>query len=127
MVGGVVITHGPVAQALILAAEGIVGTSSYLVGFSTSDMSREAIQEQINEVIRRFDLESLIKPFTICSSCNGEIVTVSKDLILRQLKSLTKKHYNRFYMCSKCKKIYWEGSHYNRIKDFINSLNHFVI
>ena len=79
-----------------------------------------------NKVIRRFDLESLIKPFTICSSCNGKIVTVSKDLILEQLKSLTKKHYNRFYMCGECKKIYWEGSHYKRIKDFINSLSDFV-
>lgn len=80
-------------------------------------------KEQINEVIRRFNLESLIKPFTVCSLCNGEIVSVTKDLVKAQLKSLTKKHYNKFFMCSRCKKIYWEGSHYDRIKNFINNLN----
>ena len=80
-------------------------------------------KEQINEVIRRFNLESLIKPFTVCSLCNGEIVSVSKDLVKGQLKTLTKKHHKRFFMCSRCKKIYWEGSHHDRIKNFINSLN----
>ncbi len=80
-------------------------------------------KEQINEVIRRFNLESLIKPFTVCSLCNGEIVSVSKDLVKGQLKTLTKKHYNRFFMCSSCKKIYWKGSHYDKIKNFISSLN----
>ncbi len=80
-------------------------------------------KEQINEVIRRFNLESLIKPFTVCSLCNGEIVSVSKDFVMGQLKSLTKKHYDKFFMCSRCKKIYWEGSHYDRIKNFIDSLN----
>jgi uncharacterized protein with PIN domain len=80
-------------------------------------------KEQINEVIIRFHLESLVRPFTVCSLCNGKIVSVSKDSVTEHLKSLTKKHYNRFYMCSECKKIYWEGSHYKRIKNFISGLN----
>ncbi len=110
-------------RIILTRDKGILKNSSVTHGYY---IRSQIPKEQIYEVIRRFDLESLIKPFTICSSCNGKIVTVSKELILRQLKSLTRKHYNRFYMCSKCRKIYWEGSHYIRIKDFINSLNHFV-
>ena len=111
-------------RIILTRDKGILKNSSVTHGYY---IRSQKPKEQIKEVIRRFDLESLIKSFTICSSCNGKIVTVSKDLIFKQLKSLTKKHYNRFYMCSECKKIYWEGSHYRRIKDFINSLNHFVI
>ena len=110
-------------RIILTRDKGILKNSSVTHGYY---IRSQEPKEQINEVIRRFDLESLIKPFTICSSCNGKIVTVSKDLILEQLKSLTKKHYNRFYMCGECKKIYWEGSHYKRIKDFINSLSDFV-
>jgi len=80
-------------------------------------------KEQVNEVIRRFNLESLLKPFTICSICNGKIVDVSKDLIADNLKSLTRKHYQRFFQCADCKKIYWEGSHYKKIRDFIDGIN----
>ena len=110
-------------RIILTRDKGILKNSSVTHGYY---IRSQEPKEQIYEVIRRFDLKSLIKPFTICSSCNGKIVTVSKDSILKQLKYLTRKHYNRFYMCSECRKIYWEGSHYGRIKDFINSLNHFI-
>ncbi len=80
-------------------------------------------KEQVTEVIRRFNLESLVKPFTICSICNGKIVSVSKDAVTGNLKSLTREHYHRFFQCAGCKKVYWQGSHYKKIRDFIDSLN----
>ena len=76
-------------RIILTRDKGILKNSSVTHGYY---IRSQEPKEQINEVIRRFDLESLIKPFTICSSCNGKIVTVSKDLILEQLKSLTKKH-----------------------------------
>jgi uncharacterized protein with PIN domain len=108
------------SRIILTRDKGILKNNSVTHGYY---IRSQKPKEQINEVIRRFHLGSLVKPFTICSLCNGKIVVVPKDLITEQLKSLTKKHYNRFFMCSKCKKIYWEGSHFKRIKSFINSLN----
>ena len=79
-------------------------------------------KEQVKEVIRRFNLESLVKPFSICSVCNCKIVHVLKDSIAGKLKCLTRKHFHRFFKCTGCGKIYWEGSHYKKIKDFIDGL-----
>jgi uncharacterized protein with PIN domain len=80
-------------------------------------------KEQLTEVIHRFCLESLVNPFTICPLCNGKIVNVSKDLVTGSIEYLTRKHYHRFSQCTDCKKVYWEGSHYKKIRDFIHSLN----
>ncbi len=107
-------------RIIITRDKGILKTNSVTHGYYVRSQKPK---EQLNEVIRRFHLELSVKPFTVCSVCNGEIVNIAKDKISGQLKSLTKKHYNRFFMCRECKKIYWEGSHYKRIKNFIDSLN----
>ncbi len=51
MTGGIIITHGPVATALIHAAEGIVGSVTHIVGLSTSNFSRETILDKIDETL----------------------------------------------------------------------------
>ncbi len=79
-------------------------------------------KEQIAEVIRRFSLESLINPFTRCSDCNGKIIEITKDSVISKLKPQTKKYYSNFYQCAICRKVYWKGTHYKRLNDFINSL-----
>ena len=79
-------------------------------------------EEQVKEVISRFDLSSSIKPFARCTVCNGKILSAAKESIMDQLKPKTRQYYNEFYRCSTCGKIYWKGSHYNRMKGFIEDL-----
>ena len=50
MVGGILITHGPMAQALIKAAETIVGKVKHIYGFSTTDLSIDTIVERIERI-----------------------------------------------------------------------------
>ncbi len=78
--------------------------------------------KQLNEVIRRFDLYSNIRPFYRCMICNGIIKEIKKETIIDKLEPKTKLYYNEFYQCKSCKKVYWKGSHYFAIKDFIESL-----
>jgi hypothetical protein len=79
-------------------------------------------KEQLNEVVKRFDLAKKIEPLNRCIECNGQIVMVEKDLIAGLLKPKTRKYYHEFFQCSNCKKVYWEGSHFNKMLSNINSL-----
>ncbi|MDH5389380.1 MAG: Mut7-C ubiquitin/RNAse domain-containing protein [Gammaproteobacteria bacterium] len=79
-------------------------------------------QQQLLEVLSRFYLFELKKPFTRCMHCNGITQAVSKQEIETQLLPATKKHYNKFFQCISCKKIYWEGSHYLKMQAEINKL-----
>lgn len=77
---------------------------------------------QLKEVLDRFDLYRSIVPFNRCTRCNGELRDVSKQCIEDRLEPLTKKHYDRFRMCSECRQIYWKGSHHTRAQRFVDKL-----
>jgi len=72
--------------------------------------------EQIKEVIQRFELTGSIAPYTRCLECNGLLVKVNKAEVLDQLEPLTKIYYEDFHRCSECGKIYWSGSHFGKLE-----------
>lgn len=76
-------------------------------------------EEQTLEVIRRLDLRERLAPLTRCLRCNGLLVTVSKDEVVDQLEPLTRRYYDEFSRCPDCGKIYWGGSHYERLVGFV--------
>ena len=75
---------------------------------------------QTKEVLKRFDLYSLIKPLTRCTHCNGKLVETDKQKIEHRLEPLTKQHYDKFLSCSECGQIYWQGSHCLRVKNLVD-------
>ncbi len=79
-------------------------------------------KEQIHEIVRRFDLAQLAVPFSRCSLCNGLLSSVSKKAIEKDLEPLTKEHYHHFKQCPDCHQIYWKGSHFDEIENFIRSI-----
>lgn len=78
--------------------------------------------EQIIEVLRRFELSSDIKPFNRCLECNGSIKPVEKNDILSYLEPKTKRYFDEFYQCLVCGKVYWKGSHYDQMNKFLGNL-----
>jgi len=79
-------------------------------------------EEQLFEILSRFDLYANIKPFSRCMHCNGITQPVKKQLIETQLLPKTKKFYDEFFQCSSCKKIYWKGSHFLKMQDMIDQV-----
>lgn len=75
--------------------------------------------EQLKEVLLRFDLIHAVNPFKRCMECNSLLKTVSKESIMSKLEPGTKKCYNEFRQCTGCSRIYWKGSHYDRMMRFI--------
>lgn len=78
--------------------------------------------EQAREVVRRFDLCGMINPFSRCMLCNGRLVKVEKTDILLNLEEKTRLFYNKFSKCDVCGKVFWEGSHFERLQDLIKKI-----
>ncbi len=76
---------------------------------------------QFEEVLERFQLRDKMAPFTRCMECNGKIQEVKKSLVQDQIPKDTKKYFNRFFQCNNCKKIYWEGNHYQEMRKYIKN------
>lgn len=82
--------------------------------------------EQIIEVIRRFNLAQLIAPYTRCLQCNGLMLKVNKTDVIDRLEPLTKLHYEDFRRCSECGKIYWSGSHFNKLEARLEKIRQII-
>jgi uncharacterized protein with PIN domain/sulfur carrier protein ThiS len=80
-------------------------------------------KRQLLEVLSRFDLFRSQKPFTRCMHCNSEIKPVKKETIASHLMPNTIAHYDEFWQCTDCKKVYWKGSHFQRMQQFVSTLN----
>ncbi|MEJ2545732.1 MAG: Mut7-C RNAse domain-containing protein [Calditrichaceae bacterium] len=79
-------------------------------------------KKQTEEIIRKFDLFTKIKPFSICMVCNDIIEPIEKKLVIHSIPAKVKKHFEEFYQCNGCKKVYWKGTHYIKMQKEIDSL-----
>jgi uncharacterized protein len=79
-------------------------------------------RRQAAEVIQRFDLAHLIRPFTRCMACNGIIEPVSRERVRDRLLPRTAELYDEFRQCLQCGRVYWKGTHYKRMRRWIEEL-----
>jgi len=77
-------------------------------------------EEQLGEIIVRFDLRDNFQPLTRCLECNHTIREVTKESVLLQLLPKTRLYYQEFWQCGNCNRIYWKGSHWERMREFVN-------
>jgi uncharacterized protein with PIN domain len=72
--------------------------------------------EQTIEVLRRFDLGSILAPFSRCLRCNALLEPAEKEKVIGQLEPLTKIYYDEFRRCTGCAQVYWSGSHFAKLQ-----------
>ena len=79
-------------------------------------------EDQALDVIRRLDLRQRLAPLTRCVRCNGKLAPVSKDEVIDQLEPLTLRYYDDFSRCTECGRVYWPGSHYEKLVRLVERL-----
>jgi uncharacterized protein with PIN domain len=73
-------------------------------------------------VVERFDLARSAAPFTRCLRCNDPLQAVPKEAVLERLPATTREHYQEFRQCPACARVYWAGSHYQRMQRLVDEL-----
>jgi uncharacterized protein with PIN domain len=77
---------------------------------------------QLKQVIQHFSLNDRFQPFSRCIVCNGILESVSKENIVYLLQKNTASYFNEFWQCKDCGRIYWKGSHYERMLKTIENI-----
>lgn len=80
------------------------------------------VDNQVKETIIRFDLQKDIKEFTRCMECNELLRLIEKETIIDQIPPKVAEWQDKFYRCSNCNKIYWQGTHHQKMNSFIQSI-----
>lgn len=76
---------------------------------------------QLREVTERYELHRCARPFTRCLNCNGLIRAAGKEEVLDVIPPLTARYFDEFFRCTSCGKVYWKGSHYDRMLEFLRN------
>lgn len=79
--------------------------------------------QQVGEVLERFDLYTRICPFRRCMVCNCQIERAEKSAVIEELPAKVREKHDEFYRCTGCRKVYWKGSHYQDMMDLIQNLS----
>ena len=77
---------------------------------------------QLKEVVRRFCLAEAIAPFTRCVVCNTPLVHAGKAEVAGRLPARIAELHDEFRRCSTCGRVFWKGSHYDRMMALVEAV-----
>jgi hypothetical protein len=60
--------------------------------------------------------------FSRCSECNSPVREVSKEEVKNIVPKLVYESLDKFSYCPKCKKAYWQGTHYEKLLKELKNL-----
>jgi hypothetical protein len=53
-----------------------------------------------------------------CPMCNGLLDVCDRNSVSMKVPARVMNAHERFYLCKDCKKVYWEGSHFKKLREF---------
>ena len=77
---------------------------------------------QVEEVLQRFDLSNKIQPFRLCMRCNVALRSAPAEGVKGKVPPRVREQVSEYRSCPECRRIYWKGSHYKKMAEFINRL-----
>ena len=79
-------------------------------------------EAQLREVAARYGLAARAKPFTLCLCCNLPLQPVDKAQVAARVPEKVLLVQEVFSCCRGCERVYWPGSHYQRMRAAIQGL-----
>ena len=64
---------------------------------------------------------------TRCTICNGTLTKLDKTMATDLIPEKVYKRISTIYKCSKCSKIYWDGTHVENINILIDNINNLLV
>ncbi len=106
-------------RAILTKDRGILKRSEVTHGYFVRS---EFPKEQLKEVIERFHLKSEVKEFSRCLNCNSFLEKANKEEITNRIPPKVAQYQDEFFICRNCDKIYWKGSHFDKMKKLIEEV-----
>lgn len=77
--------------------------------------------DQLQAIRQRFG-EPPDAPFSRCPVCNARLLAVPKEAVALCVPAFIWQHHDRFHRCPQCGRIYWPGSHFERMQTVLRAL-----
>ena len=78
-------------------------------------------EAQLREVAARYAIERHMRPFTLCLHCNLRLEAIDKREAAGRVPASIAERYPDFARCAGCGRIYWQGSHWERMRAMLGA------
>ncbi len=82
--------------------------------------------QQLLEVLRRYDLVERVRSgagfLSRCLQCNHVILPAKPHHVAHLVPGDILTRFDEFFFCSRCERVYWKGSHWERMLERVRSL-----
>ncbi len=77
---------------------------------------------QLQEVVTRLDLDYHRKPFSLCLECNQPLMPKSREEVRSLVPPYVFETQEHYMECPVCHRIYWQGTHWQRMSKELEEL-----
>ncbi|WP_066730697.1 Mut7-C RNAse domain-containing protein [Cupriavidus sp. D384] len=77
---------------------------------------------QAQEIFARLDLARSARPFSLCLTCNVPLQRIDKPDAQGRVPDGVFERHDRFVTCPQCRRVFWEGSHWRRMRELVDGL-----
>ena len=79
------------------------------------------LDDQLSKVLKNYEIheENILSR---CLLCNSSLQKIDKKEVKEEVPHRIFNSNDKFWFCNKCKKIYWKGSHYDKMIEKMDSL-----
>ncbi len=79
--------------------------------------------QQLREVFDRLDLAGSAQPFRLCLMCNAPLRRIAREEAGPRVPDGVLQRHSRFVTCDVCQRIFWEGTHWQRMRALMDSVS----
>ncbi|MGF6464866.1 uncharacterized protein with PIN domain [Paraburkholderia youngii] len=80
-------------------------------------------REQLREVFERLDLARSAQPFRLCLVCNAPLRRIGREEAGPRVPHGVLQRHSRFVTCDVCGRVFWEGTHWQRMRALMDSVS----
>lgn len=83
----------------------------------------QTIREQVREVLKVLKIHPVSSMmFTRCIICNEGLAAIEKEKVKDKVPEYVFKTQGNFLVCPKCKRIYWQGTHWGNVEEMLEGV-----
>ena len=75
------------------------------------------VSDQLFQVVRELSLDYQGREFSLCIECNEPLIQRSREDVQSRVPTYVFQSQDHFMECSHCHRLYWQGTHWQRMRD----------
>jgi uncharacterized protein len=79
-------------------------------------------EAQLREIFDRLDLARSAQPFRLCLTCNVPLRRIAREEAIGRAPDGVLERHTQFVTCDVCARVFWEGSHWRRMRELMDSV-----